>query len=68
MTELLPWIDTALLGLIIVLVSALLGYVVKVEHRLTKLEGLPRRVGILESATFRHRLDSGDSNQKGNEA
>lgn len=44
--ELIPYLNTALL-------IALVAYVVRVEHRLTMLEGLPRRVEVLERATFR---------------
>jgi hypothetical protein len=60
MGDVLPVINAALLSLIVLLLSYLVSYVVKNEHRLTKLEGLPRRVGILESMVFRRRVDESD--------
>lgn len=70
MTEALPWINTALLGLLVVLLGSLIRYVVSVEHRITKLEDLPRRVNVLDSwmLSFSWRQRVEDDDLKGKEA
>lgn len=45
--DLLPWLN--------LLLPAIFYYVVRVEHRVTRLEDLPRRVGVLESRYFGRR-------------
>ena len=50
MGELIPYLNTGLLLFVV-------GYVMRIEHRLTKLEGLTRRVALLENHMFRRQSD-----------
>jgi hypothetical protein len=60
MGELIPYLNTGLLLFVV-------GYVLRIEHRLTKLEDLTRRVRRLEVSIFptKHHRDTDFSIEEG---